>query len=45
MRWMGGWSYGDLMECPRDYFEMIAEVANEEAKETRRAQQGHGRRR
>lgn len=30
MKYMG-WSYGDLLECPADYLDIIADVSREEA--------------
>lgn len=34
MQYMG-WSYGDLMECPYDYIEVICDLSREDAQRNR----------
>lgn len=33
MKWMGGWSWDDLCQCPQDYYTEIIRMINEEVEE------------
>lgn len=40
MKWMGGWSYDDFLDCPEEFLDAIQAEMQAEAEANRRANRG-----